>query len=100
MNTIAARINKFNILRKQQNQALLDATKFNPYNLHGERQVNALSDPTSKDDKKVQRLKPWLDNANKNITHSHQLLVELRRVKVLKVTKDKFLFERKDLVSK
>ena len=58
-------------MRKQQNQAILDATKFNPYNLHGERTVNAPSDPTGKDEKTVKRLKTWLENANKNITHSN-----------------------------
>jgi hypothetical protein len=53
--------------------------------LHGERTVNAPSDPTGKDEKTVKRLKTWLENANKNITHSNQLLIELNRVKVLKV---------------
>ena len=49
--------------------------------------------------KKV-RLRPWLNNANKGVTFSNQILRELRRVKILSCQKEGFIVKRTDLVTK
>ena len=39
LDNIVTSISKYIFLRKQQNQAILDATGTNPVNLHGERKI-------------------------------------------------------------
>ena len=50
-------------MRTKKSKAILDATKVNPVNLHGDRQI---SGPIQ--DKKLDRLKPWLQQAKSNKT--------------------------------
>lgn len=75
---------------------MLDATKVNPQNLHGDRKINAVGDIGAGAEEKCLRLRPWLINANQNVTHSSQLIGELKRVRVLKVEKEKMIVSRKD----
>ena len=80
---ITNNIYKYYIERKRQSLALLDATKFNPVNLHGDRKIT--NDNVSQ---KFEKVKPWLRNAYHCDTKSVQLIEEISRVKVLNTKKD------------
>ena len=97
---IVSHINKYYIMCKSQNKAMLDATKINPHNLHcGDRKVNGVGDSGLQTENKVAKLRPWLVNANNNKTQSKVILRELKRVKVLDVRKEKWTVKRANLTT-
>lgn len=65
------------------NKAILDATNMNPVNLHGDRQIAGNADANALFDKKFGKLKPWLINVEKNVTHNQKIIDQLNRVKFL-----------------
>jgi|DEB0MinimDraft_12_1074336.scaffolds.fasta_scaffold89047_1 hypothetical protein len=65
--------------------------------INGDRKVDAYGD--AENQSKVARLRPWLSNAQKNITHSKRIIQELNRIKVLDRKKEKMIVYRKDIVT-
>ena len=99
LDEIVADINKFSLAKKMSNQAILDATKMNPVNLHGDRKVAGAGEQNSNFEKKFDKLKPWLMRVEKNQTHNHKIIDQLRRVKVLDVRQETFYVNRANLIT-
>lgn len=64
-------------MRKQQNQAILDATGTNPVNLHGERKIQGDHEVGQARNKQIEKIKPWLSKAQRNVTYSVNIIKEL-----------------------
>ena len=57
----------------------------------GEKQVTS---------KQMGKLKPWLNQAQKNITHSQKIIKELERIKILDIKKTTFSINRSTLITR
>jgi len=74
--------------------------KINPVNLHGDRKVFGVGDKGEISSRQICKLKPWLSQAQKNITHSTKILSELDKIKVIDVQKETLEVNRATLVTK
>merc|ERR1719329_745591 len=99
LESITSSISKYSFLRKQQNQAILDATGTNPVNLHGERKIQGDNEVGNARNKQIEKIKPWLSKAQRNVTYSANIIKELNRIQVLDSTKENYTVERASLVT-
>ena len=60
LDEIISDINKFQLAKKLANAAILDATRMNPVNLHGDRKISSSTGTNGEFEKRFDKLKPWL----------------------------------------
>ena len=63
--------------------------------MHGDRKISTVGDTNMSSELKFDKLKPWLRNAEQNVTHSKKILSQMARIKVLDVRYEKFQVNRK-----
>lgn len=97
LNYIIKNINKYKDIKSKRAQALLDATKCNPVNLHSDRELNHTFDSSSVP--RIAKIKLWLMNAKNGVTHNNTILREMKRVKLLNLVKEKIIRYRDEIVT-
>lgn len=98
---ILKNIEKYSKLRKQQNQAILDALNINPsYHTSGSRKQQQQQDQDVSEYKRIERVKPWLQQAHQNVTNSSKIIRETNRVKLLGVKHVQYKVARADIETK
>lgn len=93
---IMGNINSYIIMKSKNSKAILDATKVNPVNLHGDRVISEQRAVN----KQLDRLKPWMKMVKNNKTQNNKIMQELARVKVLETKQETITVYRSSLVSK